>query len=58
MAPSRRAEEFSPGFNPISASLIKASTERMYLSQRDSMIVARHEVPGDMRKIASSQRDD
>ena len=28
------------------------------LSQRDSVIVARHEVPGVMRKIAASQRDD
>ena len=26
------------------------------LSQRESMIVARHEVPGVMKKIASSQR--
>jgi thioredoxin reductase len=31
---------------------------RMVLSQRDSTIVARHEVPGIMRKIAPSQRDD
>ena len=28
------------------------------LSRRDSTIVARHEVPGIMRKIAPSQRDD
>jgi hypothetical protein len=27
------------------------------LSRRDSTIVARHEVPGIVRKIASSQRD-
>jgi hypothetical protein len=31
---------------------------RMYLSQRDSMIVARYEVPGIMKKTPSSQRDD
>ena len=28
------------------------------LSRRDSTIVARHEVPGIMKKIAPSQRDD
>jgi hypothetical protein len=28
------------------------------LSRRDSTIVARHEVPGIRRKIATSQRDD
>jgi hypothetical protein len=28
------------------------------LSRRDSAIVARHEVPGIMRKIAPSHRDD
>jgi hypothetical protein len=28
------------------------------LSQRDSMIVARHEVSGPMRKITPPQRDD
>ena len=46
------------GLNPISANLIKASARQMYLSQRDSMIVARHEVPGVMREMAPSQRDD
>jgi hypothetical protein len=51
-------QDLARGFNPISANLIKASTGECILSQRDSMIVARHEVPGGMRKIAPSQRDD
>jgi hypothetical protein len=29
-----------------------------FLSRRESTIVARHEVPGIMKKIAPSQRDD
>jgi hypothetical protein len=35
-----------------------ASMGEWLLSRRDSTIVARHEVPGIMRKIAPSQRDD
>jgi hypothetical protein len=35
-----------------------ASMREWFLSRRDSTIVARHEVPGIIRKIASSQRDD
>src|SRR5258707_11450086 len=31
---------------------------RWFLSRKDSTIVARHEVPGIMRKITPSQRDD
>ena len=45
-------------FNPISANLSNASAVDCTLSRRDSTIVARHEVPGIMRKIAPSQRDD
>ena len=52
------AEEFSPRFQPINANLGKASEVECILSRRDSTIVARHEVPGMTRKIASSQRDD
>jgi hypothetical protein len=37
--------------------LIEASARSISSSQRDRMIVARHEVPGIMRKIAPSQRD-
>jgi hypothetical protein len=33
-------------------------TGEWFLSRRDSTIVARHEVPGIIRKIAPSQRDD
>ena len=51
-------EKFSPGFQPINANLSKASAVECILSRRDSPIVARHEVPGMMRKIAPSQRDD
>jgi hypothetical protein len=44
---------------PISAKIIARRFDgRMVLSRRDSTIVARHEVPGIMRKIAPSQRDD
>jgi hypothetical protein len=51
-------EKFSPGFEPVNANLSKASALECLLSRRDSTIVARHEVPGMMRKIAPSQRDD
>ena len=41
------------GFNPISAKIMRgASMGEWSLSRRDSTIVARHEVPGIMRKIA------
>ena len=44
---------------PISAAIMRgASMGEWFLSRRDSTIVARHEVPGIMRKIAPSQRDD
>ena len=47
------AEEFSPGLQPISARIMRgASMGAWFLSRRDSTIVARHEVPGIMRKIA------
>jgi hypothetical protein len=36
----------SAGFSPISANLIKARRGECISSQRDSMIVAWHEVPG------------
>jgi hypothetical protein len=49
---------FSAWFQPINANLSKASAVECILSRRDSTIVARHEVPGIMRKIAPSQRDD
>jgi hypothetical protein len=52
------AEEFSPGFELHNANLSKASAVESILSRRDSTIVARHEVPGIMKKIAPSQRDD
>jgi hypothetical protein len=51
------AGEFSPGVYPISANVIKASPGECILSQGDRMIVARHEVPGAIWKIAPSQRD-
>ncbi len=45
--------------NPISARIMRgASMGAWFLSRRDSTIVARHEVPGIMRKIGPSQRDD
>jgi serine/threonine protein kinase len=47
-----------PGFQPLSANLSKASAVECILSRRDSTIVARHGVPGIVRKIAPSQRDD
>jgi hypothetical protein len=44
---------------PISAKIMRGvSKGEWLLSRRDSTIVARHEVPGIMRKIAPSQRDD
>ena len=47
------------GFNPVSAKIIARRFDgRMLSSRRDSTIVARHEVPGIIRKIAPSQRDD
>ena len=40
-------EELNPGFQPISADLVRgASMGEWFLSRRDSTIVARHEVPG------------
>jgi hypothetical protein len=48
-----------PRFQPKSGKIIARRFDgRMVLSRRDSTIVARHEVPGIMRKMASSQRDD
>ena len=53
------AEEFSQVATPISARIRRgASMGEWLLSRRDSTIVARHEVPGIMRKIGPSQRDD
>ena len=47
------------GGPPISAKIIvRRSMGEWLLSRRDSTIVAWHEVPGIMRKIASSRRDD
>jgi hypothetical protein len=43
-----------PGFRHLRG----ASMGEWFLSRRDSTIVARHEVPGIMRKITPSQRDD
>jgi hypothetical protein len=37
---------------------LSASASGCILSRRDSLTVARYEVPGVMRKIAPSQRDD
>jgi hypothetical protein len=52
-------DQATPGqIGELRPNLVKASARRMYFVRRDSMIVARHEVPGVMRKIASSQRDD
>jgi hypothetical protein len=45
------AQYFKLGFNP-------GNRGECLLSQRDSMILARHEVPGVMRKRTPSQRDD
>ena len=46
-----------PGKNPRTKDDDEGNSECL-LSRRDNMIVARHEVPGGMRKIAPSQRDD
>jgi hypothetical protein len=46
------------GLKPINANLSNVSAVACILSRRDSTIVARHEVPGIIRKTAPSQRDD
>jgi hypothetical protein len=57
-SPPKGLEDSDQGFNPISAILSNASSVGCILSRRDGTIVARHEVPGIIRKIAPSQRDD
>ena len=56
---SRRAMPDRAGARPMRVNLRRGARgpERL-LSRRDRLIVARHEVPGVMRKIAPSQRDD
>jgi len=49
---------FQPDFNPGNRLNARRSRGERLLSRRDRLIVARHEVPGVMRKIAPSQRDD
>ncbi len=49
-----KQNEFSERLAPVRG----ASMGGWFLSRRDSTIVARHEGPGIMRKIAPSQRDD
>jgi hypothetical protein len=49
---SEAAGGLSPGFQPVCCDIMRALFEgRMVLSRRDSTKVARHEVPGIMRKI-------
>jgi hypothetical protein len=50
---AQRAKKVEPWVYPISAKIIVRRLDgRMALSRRDSTIVARHEVPGIMGKIA------
>jgi hypothetical protein len=51
--------ESAAGFHPISANLRKSYNEKeCILSRRDQIKVARHEVPGNKRKVDPSRRDD
>jgi hypothetical protein len=51
-------EDSAKGFNPISASLIKASTERTYFVPEGQHDRSQARSAWSVRKIAPSQRDD